>query len=188
MPSPRPKPSLGLRDFRRPALGKKAPDIPPRAKQLIELMTVGPADGSAPPMTLDQAAVRMGIKRSTAAYYFRLPGARSFYLQILQDLREGERVQNLHAAVGIRDDDEMKKTAAGNRVRLEAVRFLENRDGGITINNTVGVGVNLTPGYQVAIPAEYADKAMEILKKSGSTKMLGEGGKTIDLAGEGTEK
>jgi hypothetical protein len=165
MPSPRPPRTITRRDFRAPAIGKrKVQDIPPRARQLIELMTWEN-------LRLDEAAARMGIKSSTARQYHALPGSRRYYLQILDRMRESELARNLHTAVEIRDDGTMKASAAGNRARIESMRFLEHRDqASVTFN--ANIGINNVPGYQVGISQEHADAAVQLLKKAGSIRRI----------------
>jgi hypothetical protein len=182
MPSPRPHRSLSLRSWDgkdwRPKR-KGAADMPPRAKQLVELMVYGdPEKTGEGPLTFDAAMAAMGIGRRTANGYRNHPRARSYFLELCDRLREGEMPRNLHTAIGIRDDDKMALSAAGNRVRIEASRFIEGRDGGVIINNNVGVGVNVTPGYMMDLGA-FADAAL--LRQAGSTRMASSDGTTIDL-------
>jgi hypothetical protein len=126
MPSPRPPSPLGTHHFpTHRAARRKAAEMPPRARQLVELMTMGTPDGSRPPMRLPEAAAFMGIKLDTGAQYFRHPAARAHYLKLVADLKAGELVANYRTAVEIRDDPDMKKSAAGNRQRIEAIRVLE---------------------------------------------------------------
>jgi hypothetical protein len=196
MPSPRPHRPISARGVvpapRRPnpdgsewRQGRKrtAAALPRRAAELVELMVLGdpdrPLDG---PMSLEQAAARMGIKaKSTGRFYLNLPNARSYFNSLCEKLREGEVPRNLWAAIGIRDDQEMKKTAAGNRVRLEAIKSIEKRDGtGVNVSVNVG-GAEIVPGYLVALPAAYAAGADEILRKAGSTRRMDADGRTIDI-------
>ena len=174
MPSPRPKAPLGLRDFGFPRPKRRpAAPIPPRAATLIRLMVYGPDDAASPPMTLTEAAVHMGIKRSTAAHYFRHPAARAEYLRLVRDLREAEQARNLHAATSIRDDDQMKASAAGNRARVEAMRFIEHdsddKRGGVHIN--VGVAVQSQPGYIVRAVSD-PDRLARALARAGSVSTI----------------
>lgn len=148
MPLKTPPATIGFHDFpRRGRVKKNAPEIPPRAQELIRLMTLGADDGT-PPMTFDEAYQRMGIKKGTAAEYFRHPKARAYYLSLLAGLREREMAKNLATAVEIRDDAEMAKSAAGNRARVEAMKFIEGDhgpQGGVQVN----VGVAISPGYVI---------------------------------------
>ena len=115
-------------------------------------MTYGQPDKGVEPLPLEGAAAAMGIKFSTARHYFGHPRARAYYFKMIEDLRDRERAHNVHKAVEIRDDQKMDDSAAGRRVQVEAMRFLEQRDGPANVNVNVGVGVDIWPGYVVAIP------------------------------------
>jgi hypothetical protein len=151
MPSPQPPTTISRRDFRAPPIGKRqVPDLPARGRQLIDLMTFGPDDGSSPPMTIHEAAAHMGITLKFARSYFRHHGARRYYMQLLQEMQDSERARNLHTVVGIRDDASLKETAAGQKVRLEAVRHLDGeKQGGAGVTVNLGIGVQVTPGYVI---------------------------------------
>jgi len=128
----------------RPALGKRRVALPPRVAQQIELMIFGDVDANLAPMSLREAARHMGISERTARKYLRHSGGRAHYLACLALLRDSERARNLHTAIDIRDDPEMKKSAAGNRARIEAARFLEGEPEGDRRVNPGAVPV--TPG------------------------------------------
>lgn len=173
MLSPRPPAPLGAHDFGswRPKR-KPAAAIPPRPAELISLMTYGAPDGSAPPMTLKEAAAYMGIKAKTATAYFRHPAARAEYLRLVKDLRESEHVRNLNAAVEIRDDATMKESAAGARARVEAMRFIEHRDqDDRRVQVHVGLQIANMPGYRIDVPFAPADIAAE-LARAGSAAAI----------------
>ena len=126
MPTSRPPNQISLSTFRtRPPVGKHKVTLPRRVKQLIELMVWGDPAADLAPMSVTEAARHMKISNATANGYLRHAGGRAHYLACLAQLRDSERARNLHTAIGIRDDSEMKKSAAGNRVRLESARFLE---------------------------------------------------------------
>jgi hypothetical protein len=178
MPSPKPTRTISLRDFDRGSTWrprrKVASGDSPKARQLVELVTLGPPDGSGPALTLPQAAAAMGIKIGTARKYLHLPVARQYFLQLCTALREGEIPANIRAAVEIRDDPKLK-SAAGARARIDAARYIErggDKAQGMTLNlgMAIGVGANIAPGYLVTIPQNYADASREILRNAGSTR------------------
>jgi hypothetical protein len=181
MPSPRPQRNVSLRDFDKGGTWrprrKTASGHPPRAKQLVELMTLGPPDGR-PAMTLPDAAVAMGIKIGTARAYMHLPASRHLFMQLCTAIREGEIPANLRAAIEIRDSKKMAESAAGNRARIEAARYIErggDKAGGVTVNVGVGIQTNITPGYRVVIPEAYAKASEQILKQARSTRNVIDG-------------
>ncbi len=64
----------------------------------------------------------------------------------------------------------MKKSAAGGRVRFEAMRYMDGATaGGVTVN--VGVTANIQPGYVVDV-GEHAAAAPAILRRSGSSDSI----------------
>jgi hypothetical protein len=125
----------------------------------------------------------MGVARDTGKKYLSIPAAGSYFNSLCQELREGETPRNIWTAITIREDPEMAKTAAGNKVRLEAIRSIAQRDGpaNVNVNLGIGVGVEITAGYQVTIPDDYAKAADKILAASGSTQRLGSDGNVIDV-------
>jgi hypothetical protein len=181
MPSPTTPRNVSLRDFdgggtwkpRR----KTASGHPPRAKQLVELMTLGAPDGSRPAMTLPEAAA-MGIKIGTARAYMHLPASRQYFMALCTSIREGEIPRNLMAAIEIRDSKKLKQSAAGARARIEASRYIESGgkdNAGININVGVGVGVNggaLGPGYVIEIAEKDVAGAQQVLRQARSTRSL----------------
>ena len=128
MPSPRPsRTPATLSDGRewRPKR-VKAETLPRRARQLVELCVLGDPDNpEAGPLTLEQASAKMNIQaRTTGRQYQNNPRALAYRNQLLVEVRAGALPKSLHAAISIRDDGEMKKSAAGNRARIEAMRYL----------------------------------------------------------------
>jgi hypothetical protein len=113
------------------------------------------------------AATQMSIGQNTARTYRGYPAFKGYYLNCLAEIRDGERDRNLMTAVEIRDDETMKRSAAGGRVRIEAARFIEGRDGGIDVNVNVGlgIGVNVEPGYMVDVSG-HVEAAQDIIGRA----------------------
>lgn len=180
MPSPQPPRSVSLRDFDRGGTWKPrrktASGHPPRARQLVELMTLGPPDGSRPGMTLPEAAAAMGIKNGTARSYLHLPASRQMFLQFCAAIREGEIPANLRAAIEIRDNKAMKASAAGSRAIIEAARYIErggDKAQGVTVNVNTAIGVaTISPGYMVSISEDQMEAARKLLKRAHSTRSV----------------
>jgi len=149
MPSPKPPSVVSARDFGTLKGRRNAPDLPPRARQLVDLRLHGTAERPGP-MSLDAAAEVMRISVKTARQYAHHPRAQAYYLELARLDREGEYARNTAAAVEIRDDPKMKETAAGAKARIEAAKFLEGgheqRVGGTVVN----LGFAIQPGYVIA--------------------------------------
>ena len=131
MPSPRPTRTivpadLGNRGTWRPKR-QKAAGLPPRAKQLIELMVFGSPDGTQPAMSRAEAATFMRISKNTSRQYAGLPAARSYFNELCARLREGEVPKNIHRAIQISNNDKLLDSAAGSRAIIEANRYIEMR-------------------------------------------------------------
>jgi hypothetical protein len=152
MPSPR------ITRHKRPK-----PPLPPRARELCELMT---GEG----LGLQQCADRMRIKLNTARTYYRLPVFNAYRLQCLAEIRNAEEAKSLHVAIGIRDKSAKKPSAAHGRVAIEAMRYIDGeKAGGVTVN--VGVGVSVQPGYLVDVTGHQVG-AEQILRRARSSRSL----------------
>lgn len=143
------------------------PGLPPRAQELARLMAEG--------HSWKEAAEKMGIKQTTARTYRAHIRFLQFYRECRAELREGELGKNLQVRIKVRDEAAAQPSAAHKRVALEAARDIEgpSERGGVTVN--VGVGVqqtNILPGYTVTIPADMQEKALALLKASGSTRSV----------------
>ena len=183
MPTSRPPNQISLSTFRtRPPVGKHRVTLPRRVKQLIELMVWGDPDADVAPMSVTEAARYMKISNVTAKGYLRHAGGRAHYLACLTQLRDSERARNLHTAIGIRDDSEMKKSAAGNRVRLESARFLEGEPDDRRNTNSgaasiPGIVIMINTDRSVAVdetvievsPVQVPDSAVTTIQPSGKT-------------------
>jgi hypothetical protein len=131
------------------ASGKGA-GLTPRVRLALETMVFG-IDGDIT-STINQktACAKAGITTRAFRAALLKPAVMSHYRELTQLLREGERAANLHTAIQIRDSDDLKKTAAGQKIRLAAAAqldadLIDNR-GGVTVN--VGLNVEL-PGYVI---------------------------------------
>jgi hypothetical protein len=131
-------------------------------------MVHGPEKGpnAGVPVSRQDAAKLAGISDEHLRKAFRNPVIVKAYNDELDVLRSSARAMNLHTAIGIRDDKEMAKSASGNRVRIDAARFIEGRD--VPANVQVNVGVNIAPGYLVGLPEPVVDGARQMLKLAGS--------------------
>ena len=119
------------------------------------------------PLPRKDAAKRAGLADVTLRTALAQPLTLKHYNDQLEVLRTSARATNLHMAQEIRDSAEMKLSASGNRVRIEAARFIEGRDGPPSVNVNVGVQ-NLMPGYRVDIPSDVTPGARQMLKLAGS--------------------
>lgn len=143
-----------------PTYRKPKPALPPRARELAERMAEG--------ATWKEAAAAMGIGHTTARTYRQYPAFKPHYLATLAEMRDGERGRNLKVATVLRDEGAKEASAAHRRVAIDAMRFIEDRDGPANVNVNVGLGVNVAPGYIVDV-SQYAAQSERILKQARST-------------------
>lgn len=123
--------------------------LTPRVRKAIEHLVFG-LDDHKPAETLKEAAEAAGITDRALRAAFLKPAVLAHYRQECKALREGERARNIRVAAEIRDDGKLKQSAAGQKVRLDAARQLDQDlyDQNAPIN--VGVQVNVeTPGYVI---------------------------------------
>lgn len=132
----------------------------PKVKHAIALMIWGADDGQ--PLKRQDAAKAAGIADVTLRTALANPLVMRHYREQLEVLRNGERPRSIAKVAALRDG------AKSERVQFEAARYLDTGDQqrGVTVN--VGVGLNVTPGYQIAMPSELADAGRQMLKLSGS--------------------
>lgn len=169
MPTLRPPSPLGLRQFPTRRAGKRSKgEIPPRVRELIDLMVFGPPEGGEP-MNLKSAAAHMKIKIDTAGQYLRHPLGRARYMELCRMLRDGEHVQNIRAAIDVRDSEVNRETAAGSRARIEAAKYLDgvHDNGSHVVNVNVGVAMSM-PGYLVDTSRYDPSEVAKVLAKAGS--------------------
>jgi hypothetical protein len=158
MPTIRPPTEIGRSHFpTRRGSKRGVAKIPPRAAELIRLMTMGPGEGVAP-LSFEDAYKHMGIKRDTAMQYWRHPLARAEFLSIEDDLRRAERSRNRFTMVEIRDDPLLAESAAGAKARLESIRLLEG-DPEDTRRGHQPPSVHVNPGIVVQV---NVNRAMEV--------------------------
>lgn len=163
--------------------GKPAPRIPGRAQRVVELSVLGINNRG--PMDAAEIAAHLRIKEETVRRYLRMPAVASAHRELAESIRRAEYPKNTQAAVSIRDDKEMAESAAGNRARLEAMRFLENIDNRPSQTNfNVGPGgmVMINPGYIVDVSIGGSrDEMRESLKRAGSTASVFDDDELMEL-------
>lgn len=99
-------------------------------------------------------ALRMALRKGPVIAHYRAE---------LALLRDGEKAANLKALAGIRDDNELKETAAGQTARIKAIQALEGPQEGqrhMSFNMQVNAygGRPITPGYIIDL-TKYDDEA-----------------------------
>lgn len=107
-------------------------------------------------LTVEQAAERSGLRLKRARSLCSHPEIRKAYDQALVVLRENEKARNIHKAIAIRDNAALT-TAAGQRVQLDAAKFLHGEDGGGSPGargNRVSIGVQI--GYVIDLTGDKA--------------------------------
>ena len=110
------------------------------------------------PLTLNQAADVLRIRRRSARALVNHPAFRSEHAKRMSELRNGEAAMSLHRIIQIRDDGGEGK-AADRKVQLTAAQALLG-EGGSAGGSRVSVNVTnvVQPGYVISLPK---DKTIE---------------------------
>jgi len=149
---------------RRRAAGEIA--LGERHKRLAELMVLGldaPADRLPSvepglPLSLEDAADVLGLKRRNARQIFGLPAFRKLLTSAIADLRMGAHARMVHTMIKIADDPG-DGTAADRTVRLKAVLAVlgeEAKGANLTVNVGLQNNVAFKPGYVIRLPPDMA--------------------------------
>lgn len=125
--------------------------LTPRIKKAIEALVHGLEPDRALPVTIEQAAESAGITARALRTARLKPAVETYYQQQMAALRNGERPASLRTIAAIRDNQTLRKNAAGMKVVLDASKTLAfDPPGQSSINVSVGVGVTgATPGYVI---------------------------------------
>lgn len=125
--------------------------LTPRVKKAIEALVHGLEPDRTLAVTIEQAAELAGITARALRTARLKPAVEAYYQQQMAALRSGERPASLRTIAAIRDDQMLRKNAAGMKVVLDASKTLAfDPPGQSNINVNVGVGVSgTTPGYVI---------------------------------------
>ena len=118
------------------------------------------------PLTLEEAADVLRIKRRNARWISRQPVFQREFAEQLQSLRSGMKAKALLAQGEILDD-RGDGSAADRKVRLQASQAIlgdESRSQGVSV--TVNNGIPLTAGIVIRIPEGVASPPLERLSNS----------------------
>lgn len=114
------------------------------------------------PLTLEEAADALRIKRRNARWISLQPVFQRELSEQLQGIREGLKIRALLTQADILED-RGENSAADRKVRLQASQAIigdQSREGGVTV--TVNNGVQLTAGIVVRLPNSAAKTPLEI--------------------------
>jgi hypothetical protein len=138
-----------------------------RHKQLAELMTFGleGLDNKVPdkpigqPLSLDDAAAVLGLRRRNARQILASPGWQKIYAQLLADVRTGAKARALREIIDLVGRVGEDK-AADAKVRLDAAKTVLGEDAkGVSVNvqvtNQTNVANAIRPGYVLDLGAMY---------------------------------
>jgi hypothetical protein len=110
------------------------------------------------PLTLEQAAAVLNIKRRNARQIFSLPAFQKMLTQAIGDLRSGARPRAIKTLIDMMTD-EGAGTAADKAVRIKAAMALLDEGKGVSVNVQVNNQTNLAqtirPGYVLDLGALY---------------------------------
>jgi hypothetical protein len=154
---------------RRRAAGEVA--LTERHGRLAELMVFGldapddrlPEVPAGQPLSLEDAATALGLRRRNARQIFETPAFRKMLTAKIADLRVGAYPRMIRNMIDIANDPG-EGTAADRRVRLKASQAVlgeQAKDGGVTVNVGVrtNVAADIRPGYLLDLSAMYGRRA-----------------------------
>ncbi len=127
-------------------------ELAPRHLLLVEYMVFGTEHARAKrlgyplkePLTLEQAAGVLDIRRRNARQVTRIPAFQRLMAQLTGELRSGGRARAIHTLLSIMADVG-ENTAADRAVRVKAAKEVigEEGKGGVSVNVNVGVQNNV---------------------------------------------
>jgi hypothetical protein len=145
-------------------------ELSPRDKQLAEYMTVGTSHARAvrlgflqnEPLSLEQAAAVLDMRRRNARQVFASPQFQKLYAKSIADMRSGQHARMVKHMVSIADD-EGGGTAATKSVRLKAAKaVLGEQDAALNVNVAVQNTVAGPRFGYVYAPCDRPAKAVTI--------------------------
>jgi hypothetical protein len=115
------------------------------------------------PLSLEDAAAALGLRRRNARQIFETPAFRKMLTAKIADLRVGAHPRMIRNMIDIANDPG-EGTAADRTVRLKAslaVLGEQAKDGGVTVNVGVqtNVATDIRPGYVLDLSAMYGRRA-----------------------------
>jgi hypothetical protein len=135
--------------------------LPPKYEVIVRLMIYGleedaviegVAIAAGTPLTLRQAARRVGVRLRSAREIADTALFQTAFNKTLLSLRRSEGPRNLHTAIKIRDD-EGDCSAATKRARLAAIDSIEGKSStGTNISVSVNSQTNVSAGYIIRLP------------------------------------
>lgn len=141
--------------------------LTPRVQAAIQALVWGEAT------SLKKAAEIAQLTDRALQEAFTKPEVKAHYQKELEVLRNGGRARSIRVGLELMDDAKLKKTAAGQKVRLESAKFIlddpADRAGGVHVN--VGVSIQ-SPGYQVKAGSDPTHIA-RVLAQAGSARAVG---------------
>jgi hypothetical protein len=138
-----------------------------RHKQLAELMTFGleeldnkfPDKPIGQPLSLDDAATVLGLRRRNARQILASPGWQKIYAQLLADVRTGAKARALREIIDLVGRVGEDK-AADAKLRLDAAKTVLGDDAkgisvNVQVNNQTNIANAIRPGYVLDLGAMY---------------------------------
>lgn len=137
-------------------------DLTPRHLLLVEYMVFGTEHARAKrlgyplnePLTLEQAAGVLDIRRRNARQVTRMPAFQRLMAQLTAELRSGGRARAIHTLLKIMADVG-ENTAADRAVRVKAAKEVIGDEGKGGVNVTIYNQVNaVRPGFIIRLPSD----------------------------------
>jgi hypothetical protein len=141
--------------------------LTPRIRKAVDFMVFGHPDNPGENVTVAKAADLVGMTARTIREALEKPAVKTYFRQCFSSLREAEKPASVRLAAEVRNDVNMKSTAAGRRVQLEAAKLLLTEPSGPQVNfNTQINNVSVTPGYVIDLTPEDDDERRHVERTS----------------------
>ncbi|KVK43565.1 hypothetical protein L901_26355 [Agrobacterium sp. D14] len=136
----------------RQKLSGRGSGLTPKVRKAIEILIS--ADDLNPKNMNDDAAERAGISGRALKAALQKPSVRRFMNEQIEIYREGLKAVAVRTIGDVMTDPQLKNTAAGARVRLDAAKAALIDNPSSNINLHVNTQVNVTPGNVIDLTDE----------------------------------
>ncbi|NRP19902.1 hypothetical protein LPJGGPFB_03160 [Ensifer adhaerens] len=154
--------------------------LTPRVRKAVELMVFGKEEDRRANVAIDDAASAVGLSARTLREALLKPAVMRFHQEMYAALRSGEKPASVRVMAAIRDDQSLRRTAAGQKVQLDAAKALAYEPVGhqVQINTQVNLnGQYVTPGYVIDLSESderetTIDHSLIDVTEAGGTELL----------------
>lgn len=127
--------------------------LTPKIRRAIELMVFGDEHGKRYPSDREAAAAA-NVTLRTLREAMRKPAVEAHYNAQMVAKRHGLKAIGLGVIEDVMTNDDLRKTAAGNKVRTDAAKVVLVDAADAQVNIQINNSVKVTPGYVIDLSEE----------------------------------